>query len=526
MLAYHYSSAEELVKAEEYMIKAGDEALKSSASSEAIHYYQEAIALYGKNQSLDKDPEKTAAIEKNLAIAFFNKGQYENALIYFDRALKYYGDGIPGNKLMIYLKFIFNFVVLVTNLFFPIKKSSRIPGAHEWEIIKTFHKRLTIIAVLDPRRFFIESIYLQKMLIRLNLKKVSDGIGMFSSTSNTFSWTGISYRISKKILDYHRDEIPKQDKRTRLLYNFSDLLNNFLTGDWHNSDYNIQLINDNLKDGELFFSSVQVLWDGYIRLEQGFYNNTIEHINMLSNIGNIYNHDYTIALKYELHTRFLIKYRELDQAVNELKDGIAFTKNTDILNVCFVLLTLQVRAFALLENFDEAEKSLKAADDIKQAIYPVPFHLNYYLISKFTLFYNRFRKALSTGTRSEIQKLKLEINVIKKSLLSYAGVSASDRVEAYRLVSNFYNLTGKYSRAFKYIRKSILEGENLNARVELARTYCDAGNFLLTDDNHYKEVNGCDGMTYIEKSSELFEKTKMIYDKKEQENKSQRARRE
>ncbi len=39
MLAYHYSKGENLDKAEEYMLKAGEEAMKASASSEALSYY-------------------------------------------------------------------------------------------------------------------------------------------------------------------------------------------------------------------------------------------------------------------------------------------------------------------------------------------------------------------------------------------------------------------------------------------------------------------------------------------------------
>ena len=46
MLAFHYSKAGELEKTEEYMLKAGDEALRSSGSSEALHYFQEALRLY------------------------------------------------------------------------------------------------------------------------------------------------------------------------------------------------------------------------------------------------------------------------------------------------------------------------------------------------------------------------------------------------------------------------------------------------------------------------------------------------
>ena len=46
MLSYHYLNADDWDKAEEYMRKAGEEAIKSSASAEALHYYQRAIDLY------------------------------------------------------------------------------------------------------------------------------------------------------------------------------------------------------------------------------------------------------------------------------------------------------------------------------------------------------------------------------------------------------------------------------------------------------------------------------------------------
>ena len=46
MLAYHFSKGENLDKAEKYMIKAGENALSSSASHEALRYYREALDLY------------------------------------------------------------------------------------------------------------------------------------------------------------------------------------------------------------------------------------------------------------------------------------------------------------------------------------------------------------------------------------------------------------------------------------------------------------------------------------------------
>jgi predicted ATPase len=46
ILAMHYSRADNSDKAEEYLTKAGEEALRSSASSEALNYLQEALKLY------------------------------------------------------------------------------------------------------------------------------------------------------------------------------------------------------------------------------------------------------------------------------------------------------------------------------------------------------------------------------------------------------------------------------------------------------------------------------------------------
>ena len=74
MLAYHYSMGEDLDKAEEYMIKAGEEAMKSAASSEALDYFQEALSIYRSKFGEKASPEKIAMLEKNIAYALFNKG--------------------------------------------------------------------------------------------------------------------------------------------------------------------------------------------------------------------------------------------------------------------------------------------------------------------------------------------------------------------------------------------------------------------------------------------------------------------
>ena len=95
MLAYHYSMGEDLDKAEEYMIKAGQEAMKSAASSEALGYFEEALAMYRSKFGEKASPEKIAMLEKNIAYALFNKGEQVKAADYFTKVLEYHGESIP-----------------------------------------------------------------------------------------------------------------------------------------------------------------------------------------------------------------------------------------------------------------------------------------------------------------------------------------------------------------------------------------------------------------------------------------------
>jgi tetratricopeptide (TPR) repeat protein len=123
ILAYHYSNGENLEKAEEYLIKAGEEALKSSASSEAINFYQEGLKLYLTKYGDAADSDKLAMFEKNIALAFFNKGQYANALEYFDRVLKRLGERSSKNQIIIAYRLISDFLNLIKNLYLPSKKA-------------------------------------------------------------------------------------------------------------------------------------------------------------------------------------------------------------------------------------------------------------------------------------------------------------------------------------------------------------------------------------------------------------------
>ncbi|MFC1530528.1 protein kinase, partial [Gemmatimonadota bacterium] len=92
MLALHYSNAEEPDKAEEYLERAGEVALKAAASIEALTYFQKALNIYQREHGESADPAKIATLEENIGIALYNKGKMQECVPYFDRVLEHLGE--------------------------------------------------------------------------------------------------------------------------------------------------------------------------------------------------------------------------------------------------------------------------------------------------------------------------------------------------------------------------------------------------------------------------------------------------
>jgi class 3 adenylate cyclase len=153
MLAYHYSNAENLDKAEEYMVKAGEEALRSSASSEALNYYQEALKLYLKKYGDSADPEKLAMFEKNIALAFFSKGKDADAVEYFDKALARWGIKASNNIVFQVLNLLIDISVLLLKVYVPVKKGIKIPTEQDNETFDLCYKKAEALVQVNPWRY-------------------------------------------------------------------------------------------------------------------------------------------------------------------------------------------------------------------------------------------------------------------------------------------------------------------------------------------------------------------------------------
>ncbi len=159
MLAYHYSMGEDLDKAEEYMIKAGEEAMKSAASSEALGYFQEALSIYRSKFGEKASPEKIAMLEKNIAHALLNRGGISNPPIILPGFLSITARHSPKTRLGMAMKLTHGLLHLLLGLYLPAIKWRRIPTERDKEIIHLYYYKGVALAQPDPKRFFIETIF-------------------------------------------------------------------------------------------------------------------------------------------------------------------------------------------------------------------------------------------------------------------------------------------------------------------------------------------------------------------------------
>jgi class 3 adenylate cyclase/tetratricopeptide (TPR) repeat protein len=100
LLAYHYARSEAWEKAQEYLLKAGDQAGRVAADAEALAHYRQAMAAYGRAFGDRWDPVQRATLEHKIGEALFRRGEHQQALDHLELALTYLGKPLPTSRFL------------------------------------------------------------------------------------------------------------------------------------------------------------------------------------------------------------------------------------------------------------------------------------------------------------------------------------------------------------------------------------------------------------------------------------------
>lgn len=335
-------------------------------------------------------------------------------------------------------------------------------------------------------------------------------------SSGLFCYSGISFRLSSRILESVKGKIDKNDARSMLYYKFSDSMHRFFTGEWDKvGEYDENLESLNLRIGAIWLASNYVLYNGYLQLEQGNYSSSQELANRLFNISHTYEDDYSRSMKYLLNTKLLMKYRKLKEAVIETGNGIEHLNKLGYKELACALYSYKARIKMIMGDIKEAEELLQHASRILSNTNSVPISHNQFFIARFTLDLYNLEESIKSGNQKESARIRKTAAKTGRKTYKLSQKVAAQRTETQKLLGIFHWLSGKQKKALKSWRKSIKHGQSYGAKLELSRTYMEVGKRLLEKKGRFHELNGITAQQYLEKAKALFEEMNLRWDLEE-----------
>jgi len=510
MLAYHYGMGEDLDKAEEYMIRAGEEAMKSAASSEALNYFQEALAVYRSKFGEKVSPEKVAMLEKNIAYALLNKGEPVKAADYFTRVLEYHGETFPKTALGIALKCINGFLQLLIGIYIPKLKWKRIPDEKDKEIIELQFAKAKALGTSVPKRFMIETFFALPRITAVDMSRIERGWGKVAVYSALFSWPGISAPISRKIVTFTKDKISKEDDESYFMWLFAEIACKGLIEGFDLSHIDIASFNTLAQKMARVGALIEAIHSGVMLgsffIEMGDFEKARDMSDLLGRIGTEYEHDQAKVFQLLPEARLSIEQGRLTEAIEAAHKGILLAERLGLMDTHFEFLTSKARANLLLGNRETSQACFRDQEEMKSKTYLVPWYLTDYLAVRCMFAVSYLEEAVNNGDTPRVRQLARECSKWGKQALKATKKFKRDRVEVLRLFGTYFWLMKKFRKALKWWTASVETGKRLKMMLDLSRTYLEIGKRLSEPNSPYKELNSISAAEYLNKAKTMFDK--------------------
>jgi len=506
VLAYHCSHGGELEKTENYLIKAGERALKSSASMEALHYYREALAIYLEKYGESADPGKVAMLNKYIALAYFNTGHLIEADVFLEKVLAFHDMKIPTNSLVKLYRVITGILFFLFRLRFTSFMGKKTPSDEEIEINELIRKKASALLITDLKKFLIEMMIYAPWITNFRFRNPNTLV----MTGGIFSMGGISMSIANRILDYYIENSDQDDVKAKLTASFGKIANNLLEGIYHDTPLDEEMVHKGLLIGELYSLFNYVAFKAHEQLELG--NRQAEQtIDKLLEMTEEYDSELCRLAYYSHGSMCLLKFRDLDKALARADEGIEFVSNS-LGNKPGLLMiySMKIRAQILLGDLSGAEETLKVATDFTTKDRQAPYFLSFYLTASFLFDTSRYEEALNSGEKESLPGLRKKMFITGKKALAVSNKAMYEKVETLRLMGTAHWLTGKQGKAIKWWARSMEKAEAMGARLELSMTLQESAKRLNEPESRYKELKGIKSELLQQEAEQMFSEMQII----------------
>lgn len=513
-LVYHYQMAEDKEKTIHYMLLAGEEAMRSGASSEALGFFERALDALPKIRKEDPKDLEIRDLRINIANLYHAVGRNIEATELFEFVFEKYfkykvaktekGIMLRGIWRMIMIAFAFRF----PRLFFrrPIKKEDDSICFHlvEWG---------SPIATVNPRHFIFKPSDAIGRFIKYDIMSSQAVLENFIQIATIFLWASFSYPTVRRIINLVDQTNFQLNPRPLVSLFMAKSMFDLNTGE---RNYNIdvdEVFKTGAKAGEVWLTSIAAMNVGMQQNELGNYTNTIKISDKLKELGSSFENSFAISQAYRLRSVCLMKFRRFEHLQELIDEAKVFFLGTDNKLHALVIDIVDCQLYIHNHELESAVKSYKEASKSVEIIKSIASYYTPFLITKIQL----GLALMNDNNYGDINRNKKTRELLKTSteLISKANKFVYNLTEAYLLRSGIYNYQRKFRKAFKNLQLAIQNGEKYNGRLELSRACFEAGKFLSDTSNKYNELNGHPAVYYLEKAKAMFEEMDLQWDLEE-----------
>jgi hypothetical protein len=473
MLAWHYGKGGDATRAEEFLFRAGEDAARVAASSEALHFFQEASKLYLARHGAGGDPANKARLAHHVALALFHRGRLLEADEHYQQALEHLGVRVPRSNGRLVAAFARDAFAVLTQLVSPGRMAARPARDVDREIIAIMYERAQTQTTASPTRFVFDSVATLARLGRVDPSTVPGAGAMYAGAVGIFSYGGVSFAIGRRFLARARRLVRDDDVRDRVHYRMMSQLHHVLAGDW--SDAHVAdeaLLEDGLRYGRLWEVTNSLNLDGLRRLYRGDWDAAATCAERLAKIADQYRYDLAASAQRFLVAMTRLERRDLGGAIAALDEYL-----DEHAEPAFQVSALGHRAVAqwLAGDAEGARASLARGEQrLQGAGRLLPYHACDLLRARQILDVARLeepgagRRERRNAARSRSAALRLAARVAwrRPEVLRNAGTEAW--------------LVGRNDTAQRRWNESLDVAGSLGMRPEIARTRLEMGRRLAT----------------------------------------------
>jgi class 3 adenylate cyclase/predicted ATPase len=490
MLAYHFSKGRALARAEQYLLRAGEDAARAAASNEALHFFEEAAGLYLRIHGDDADPTKRAALEAKIASALYHRGRFIDSVEHYDQALALLGDKLARNEREQLLGFVRDLANVLRRLYLPIRLRRRPASEREREIMALRLARAESTTYALPTRHAFDGMRSVALVQRFDPRSVPASAEMYAGAALLFAFLALSFDVSRRLAAKARELAVGAAPPERLFERVANFTTRALEGDW-SAEHEIDpaLLDETVRLGHLYWPVTYLGLLAEKRLYQGDFAGAERATAQIDAIWQDYRYDLAKTNHYWLRTLAALeqgRFADARAAATEYYEE----NPEDLLHL--LALGCRAKGEILLGDLDAAERSLAEAAVIAERVKRVPpYHASRFAAARLLLDLTRL-EALPAGERASARSLRASLRQSAKAALANAPRMAFTRAEQLRLAGRAEWLLGHRRRALALFERSIRAAEALGATAARARTFAQVGELLRLADERDATFMGRD----------------------------------